>query len=149
MRPAVDITPVKAPEMPAGNLVGSAGIELYKFEIKESAMWPAKRLRFTLELRLDMRPANPAVDSKPRVLSIIFDGCLARRDKHGELSWTPPQIRAKNYYASVVFVSPDLYADVLAALAGSKYMDILFYVPATTTFKPKDIDPTLPENITA
>ena len=126
-------------------------VELYGFSYitKSSRYWPGVKLRFHIEIRLDIPALNPELGDKSLKEVIMMEGCLARRNKHGELSWTPPQARNGNFYANIIWVSGDFYERVRAALASSKFVEKLDYVQATQNVPAQEIDSDLPSRLEA
>ena len=101
-------------------------VSVYDFTIPKlgkKSKWPKNRIRFTYgwELRL------PATDTrKSMIISEEVGGCLARLTPDKTLVWATPQFNKGFFFATLSWVSKDLYEIIRDAIATTKYMKYLY-----------------------
>ena len=125
-------------------------MELYGFSFppwKKTRYSPGPKLRFSIGLRLDILPVNPDIGDEPRVLAFYLEGCIARRNREGKITWMPPQARYGSFWRNIAWVSRDFYDQVLEAIETSPYAAKLVYDPVPKTELACLSDPSLPERI--
>jgi len=145
--PTSSIRQIEAPRI----VVPEFKIHLNSFRIltREMRGWPGKKLRFTITWRVDIPPVNPELGDRAEELGMDIEGCLARVTTNGELVWCTPQARNGHYYANIVWASPDLYKRVQRAIAGSKYVKLIYTPHPSPSIDPKTLDPDIPAEIEA
>lgn len=123
-------------------------VKLFGFHVlkgRKSKNGSGTKLRFSLQLRLDIPALNEW--DKPLVEIITLEGCLARRNKLGELSWTPPMVRSDRWHGHVIWLSRDFYDRILNSLNASTAVNYLDHYQAIENIPIQNLDPDFPQEI--